>query len=282
MGTLPLKDFLVGSDNMSGAHARYRPGDLTAMKCRAELKNIQAKHKGEEARGSAFTALCAKFQPVMRHFFYENFASSGVLLERRLAYTRSAAASSMIGYVLGLGDRHMQNILIDKSTAELIHIDLGIAFEQGKILPTPERVPFRLTRDIVDGFGPCGVEGTFRQSCEVTLKVLKSHRDVVMTLLEVLMFDPLFTWSLTPTKAYKLQYGHEPDPAKAKEWQQGAGSKQNNNSMAERALLRVSQKLNGVEEDCTLSVEGQENLLIQQARDPARLSGLFDGWQPYM
>ena len=82
----------------------------------------------------------------MRHFFYENFSSPGVLLERRLAYTRSAATSSMVGYILGLGDRHMQNILIDKSTAELIHIDLGIAFEQGKILPTPERIPFRLTQ----------------------------------------------------------------------------------------------------------------------------------------
>ena len=156
----------------------------------------------------------------MRHFFYENFSSPGVLLERRLAYTRSAATSSMVGYILGLGDRHMQNILIDKSTAELIHIDLGIAFEQGKILPTPERIPFRLTQDIVDGFGPCGVEGTFRRSCEVTLNVLKAHRDVVMTLLEVLMFDPLFAWSLTPTKAYKLQYGHEPAPEKAKQWKQ--------------------------------------------------------------
>ena len=29
-------------------------------------------------------------------------------------------------YVVGLGDRHIQNILIDKETAELIHIDLGI------------------------------------------------------------------------------------------------------------------------------------------------------------
>ena len=29
-------------------------------------------------------------------------------------------------YVVGLGDRHIQNILVDKETAELIHIDLGI------------------------------------------------------------------------------------------------------------------------------------------------------------
>jgi len=69
-----------------------------------------------------------------------------------------------VGYILGLGDRHVQNILIDTQTAELIHIDLGVAFEQGRILPTPETVPFRLTRDIVDGMGVMGVEGVFRRS----------------------------------------------------------------------------------------------------------------------
>jgi serine-protein kinase ATM len=31
----------------------------------------------------------------------------------------------MIGYILGIGDRHVQNILIDENTAELIHIDFG-------------------------------------------------------------------------------------------------------------------------------------------------------------
>ena len=62
----------------------------------------------------------------------------------------------MAGYLIGLGDRHSANLLIDKANAEIIHIDLGIAFEQGKFLQTPERVPFRLTRDIVDGMGITG------------------------------------------------------------------------------------------------------------------------------
>jgi len=48
-----------------------------------------------------------------------------------------------------LGDRHVQNLLIDSKTADIIHIDLGIAFDQGKILPIPETVPFRLTRGMV-------------------------------------------------------------------------------------------------------------------------------------
>ena len=31
----------------------------------------------------------------------------------------------MAGYILGLGDRHLSNILIDQTTAEVIHIDFG-------------------------------------------------------------------------------------------------------------------------------------------------------------
>lgn len=61
------------------------------------------------------------------------------------------------GYIIGLGDRHSHNILLDRKTAEVVHIDLGVAFEQGRFLNTPELVPFRLTSNIVDGMGATGV-----------------------------------------------------------------------------------------------------------------------------
>lgn len=48
---------------------------------------------------------------------------------------------------MGLGDRHAMNILIDQATAEVVHIDLGVAFEQGLMLKTPERVCSLLTND---------------------------------------------------------------------------------------------------------------------------------------
>lgn len=35
-----------------------------------------------------------------------------------------------VGYIVGLGDRHIQNILIDEQTAELVHIDLGTALRR--------------------------------------------------------------------------------------------------------------------------------------------------------
>jgi hypothetical protein len=42
---------------------------------------------------------------------------------------------------------------------------------QGRYLNTPELVPFRLTRDVVDGMGVTGVEGVMRRCCEETLRV---------------------------------------------------------------------------------------------------------------
>lgn len=40
-------------------------------------------------------------------------------------YSFSTYLFLLVGYILGLGDRHVQNILIDEQTAELVHIDLG-------------------------------------------------------------------------------------------------------------------------------------------------------------
>jgi len=59
--------------------------------------------------------------------------------------------------------------------------------------------------DIVDGFGICGVEGVFRNSCETILELLKNSREQIMTIFEVLLYDPLHNWCISPRKAYLLQ-----------------------------------------------------------------------------
>ena len=57
----------------------------------------------------------------------------------------------------------------------------------------------------MDGFGPSGVEGTFRRCCEETMRVLRESKDDILTILEVLTHDPLYNWSMTPEKAFKIQ-----------------------------------------------------------------------------
>jgi len=79
----------------------------------------------KEARYGIYQRICENIKPVFHYFLLEKFPIPGVWFERRLAYTNSVATTSMVGYVLGLGDRHTQNILIDQQTAEVIHIDFG-------------------------------------------------------------------------------------------------------------------------------------------------------------
>jgi len=83
----------------------------------------------------------------------------------------------------------------------------GVAFEQGRLLPTPETIPFRLSRDVVDGMGACGVEGDFRRSCEMTLEVLRNNSEIILTILEVLLYDPLYMWTLSADRMQKVQPG---------------------------------------------------------------------------
>ena len=60
----------------------------------------------------------------------------------------------------------------------------------------PEKVPFRLTNDIVDGLGITGIEGTFRRCSEHSLRVLRESADLILTVLEVFKHDPLYAWSV--------------------------------------------------------------------------------------
>lgn len=73
-------------------------------------------------------------------------------------YGHSMAVMSVIGYVIGLGDRHLDNILIELGSGEVVHIDYNVCFEKGKTLRVPERVPFRMTQNMEDALGVTGVE----------------------------------------------------------------------------------------------------------------------------
>lgn len=206
--TMPLTDYLVGSSSHKGAHERFRPQDWTPKQCRAKLTETPLRKSQLDEIYKNYKNICSHIKPVFHHFFLEHFHNPGVWFERRMAYAHSLATTSMIGYILGIGDRHVSNILIDKTTAELIHIDFGIAFEQGKCLPTPELIPFRLTRDLVSALGPSGVEGIFRKSCEKTMEVLRQNKSTILTIVEVLLHDPLYSWALTSNQASKRQQTH--------------------------------------------------------------------------
>ena len=191
------------TDTHLGAHNRYYPTDYPPRECRKMMD--EAKSDARDMRLQKFKDICKKFRPVFRFFFLENYPVATEWMSRRLSYTRSVAVTSMVGYILGIGDRHVHNILIDTTKGEVVHIDFGIAYEQGKTLGVPETVPFRLTRDVIDGFGVTGVEGTFKHSCHEVLRVLRDNAEQLLTILEVVVHDPLYKWCLSPVQARRRQ-----------------------------------------------------------------------------
>lgn len=260
--SVPLGDFLIP------AHTRYHPSDFKSDQARAKIG--EASKMTKEVRCKVYREVTAQHRPVLRHFFFERFNDPDEWFERRLAYTRSTAAISILGYVLGLGDRHTQNILLDEKSGEVIHIDLGVAFEAGRVLPIPEVVPFRMTRDIVDGMGITKTEGVFRRCCEFTLEALREETDGIMTLLNVLRYDPLYSWTLSPLRAKRMQdaLDESDDGLEASGLKKGGDEA----SEADRALSVVEKKLSK-----TLSVAATVNELIQQATDERNLAVLFSG-----
>lgn len=137
--------------------------------------------------------------------------SSEMWLERRTQYTRSLAVMSMVGYLLGLGDRHPSNLMIDRWSGKVLHIDFGDCFEASMHREKfPERVPFRLTRMLVKAMGVCGVEGNYRYTCEDTQRVLRSNWDSVLAMLEAFVHDPLINWRLLSTNQNAQQRTTQP------------------------------------------------------------------------
>ncbi|KAK6503054.1 Serine/threonine-protein kinase tel1 [Arthrobotrys musiformis] len=265
--TVPLHEYLLP------AHERYRPKDWRAAQCRNEIQKAQ--DKSREIRVKVFEQVMKYYQPVMRFFFFHKFIGPDEWFSKRLAYTRSTAAISILGHILGLGDRHGHNILLDERSGEVVHIDLGVAFEQGRVLPVPEVVPFRLTRDIVDGMGVTKTEGVFQRCCEFTLSVLRDEAYSVMTILDVLRYDPLYSWTISPIRAKKMQ------EELSVQNNNDAGAKKTgettNASEADRALTVVMKKLSK-----TLSVQATVNELITEAGDVRNLAVLYGGWAAYV
>jgi len=99
-------------------------------------------------------------------------------------YVRSCAGYCVITYLLGVGDRHLDNILL-RSSGSFFHIDFGFIFGRD---PKPLPPPFRLTREMVDGMG--GVDSPeYRQFCSLACQafnILRKSAGLVLNLLHLM------------------------------------------------------------------------------------------------
>lgn len=173
-------------------------------------------------------------------------------LNRRLNFTTSLAVTSIAGYILGLGDRHVCNIMMNTRTAKLVHIDFGDSFEVAMHRPRyPEKVPFRLTRMMVQALEVARIEGTLRKTMENVMGLIRDKGDQILALIEAWMCSPVQQMLDTETMF--------------------------------RMSKRIEDKLKGTDFGTPqpLSVCDQVDRLIRDATDPRNLAQMFSGWYPW-
>ncbi|KAK2747845.1 phosphatidylinositol kinase- protein kinase tor1 [Onygenales sp. PD_40] len=238
--------------------------------------------------------------------------SSESWLERRTNYTRSLGVMSMVGYILGLGDRHPSNLLLERITGKIVHIDFGDCFEIAMHREKyPERVPFRLTRMLTFAMEVSNIEGSYHITCEAVMRVIRENKESLMAVLEAFIHDPLINWrlgaresparpsfptdrrqSIAVEEMTSMEHPIQPSNFSRRrpsileggilDAQQGVPNeaREVQNARALQVLSRVKEKLTGRDFKSTeeLNVSDQVDKLLVQATSVENLCQHYIGW----
>lgn len=167
-------------------------------------------------------------------------------------------------------------------------------FDKALLLPKPEVVPFRLSPNMLDAFGPVGADGAFTGGMVSAMTTLRDNRDILLSVLEPFIKDPIIDWKKHRNQQKQGTKGN-------------AGASKSEADTAKRHIRVIQGRLNGVynlenpnhkklvrtdthafdqEDDMThllpLSVEGQVQKLITEATNIENLVQVYVGWMPWL
>ncbi|EPT30946.1 FATC domain-containing protein [Toxoplasma gondii ME49] len=170
------------------------------------FQRAQERHDHQECY-RIFTHLgLGRLPPVMQRLFFHWFNEDPARWYRaRQNYAHTLALWSIFGYIIGLGDRHGENILLDTADGSVMHVDFDCLLEKGRTLPVPEVVPFRLTQNLVSCLGVTGVEGPFKVAAVEAMDVARQNREILMSILMNFVYDPLIEWRQAGARHAQLQ-----------------------------------------------------------------------------
>mmetsp|Transcript_14580 Transcript_14580/g.12381 ORF Transcript_14580/g.12381 Transcript_14580/m.12381 type:complete len:513 (+) Transcript_14580:982-2520(+) len=100
-------------------------------------------------------------------------------------YIESCAGYCIITYILGIGDRHLENLMINNE-GKLLHIDFGFILGRDPKMKPP---PFKLCKQMVDVMG--GNKGLlydkFRKRCVSIYQYLRNYSKLIINLFNLMI-----------------------------------------------------------------------------------------------
>lgn len=224
-------------------------------------------------------------------------------------FIRTHATHSVVGWLLSIGDRHADNLLISKITGESIPIDFGYAFGVTAHLPIIELVPFRLTPQMQELMKPFARHGPIREVMIRALQMVKDNSEAFISALRVFSREPTLDWvdnaareasfssGSSGGKDDSIQFyperkveiverklsGDHPSLVATDEVSHGRyRDKAQIECMRNVLLGEAESKRNCLASSGVLSTEEQVDCLLEAATDPSILRCAFVGWAPYI
>nr|XP_014342623.1 PREDICTED: phosphatidylinositol 3-kinase catalytic subunit type 3 [Latimeria chalumnae] len=141
----------------------------------------------------------------IQNFFRKHAPSEkgpyGISAEVMDTYVKSCAGYCVITYILGVGDRHLDNLLLTK-TGKLFHIDFGYILGRD---PKPLPPPMKLSKEMVEGMG--GTQSDqyqeFRKQCYTAFLHLRRYSNLILNLFALMVDANIPDIALEPDKTVK-------------------------------------------------------------------------------
>ncbi|KAL9956083.1 hypothetical protein ACROYT_G037506 [Oculina patagonica] len=244
---------------------------------------------------------------LLRRAFTQLSVSPEAFLTLRSHFASTHACLCICQYILGIGDRHLSNFMVDMETGGMIGIDFGHAFGSAtQFLPVPELMPFRLTQQFVNLMLPLKESGTLQNVMVHTLRALRNNHELLLNTMDVFIKEPSLDWQVFARKQAKTQgintdekdaawypkqkvkcarkklEGFNPAYVMRDDLQLGHKNYPWYNQMKSVCLGDGAVNVRAREPESGLSVECQVACLVDHAMDPNVLGRTYQGWEPWM
>ncbi|XP_017686738.1 PREDICTED: DNA-dependent protein kinase catalytic subunit isoform X2 [Lepidothrix coronata] len=249
-------------------------------------------------------------EDLLRRAFVKMSTSPEAFLSLRSHFASSHALMCISHWILGIGDRHLSNFMINKETGGMVGIDFGYAFGAAtQFLGVPELMPFRLTRQFVNLMMPVKEWGLIYSVMVHALRAYRSDPDLLISTMDVFVKEPSLDWknfeerqlkkggtwikeiNTSEVNWYPLQKvnyvrrkltGANPAIITCDELRLGHEKLPCYKDFAAVARGNASHDIRAKEPEDGLSEETQVRCLIDQATDPNILGRVWEGWEPWM
>ncbi|XP_015123055.1 DNA-dependent protein kinase catalytic subunit [Diachasma alloeum] len=156
-----------------------------------KYRDAVLKRSAEETIRKMSSLIAKTDSAALRRTFEVISPSAESFVSFRRNFVTSYSVMCVAQWILGIGDRHLENTMVGVESGECTGIDFASAFGGGIDQSVPELMPFRLTKQILKLVEPFDEGDLVSETMEHALRAMRSNRGLISGVLGVIIHEKL-------------------------------------------------------------------------------------------